>query len=404
MERRLVALMFTDVVGSSAVMGASEESGIRIRQRHFELVRQRVERGGGESIDATGDETLSGFPSAAAAFNCALAIQSELAGDPELRVRIGLHLGDVVFEGGRVHGDGVNVGSRILGLAEPAGIAASGEVFDAVRNQPNVVGTDLGARELKGIDRPVRVYSLSGTPLDPAEATALDVPKTPPRSRSWVAVLGAAFLCAVPVVAWWFLRPDASASREIHSLAVLPLANLSGPDQSYFAEGMTDALIGELARIDTLRVLSRTSAMQQRDGAKPLAELAEELDIDAVIEGSVLRDGNRVRIAVRLVDARGDRSLWSEAYERELVDILKLQSEVADAIIREVARELAPVRPLVGPSGVNVVAYDSTLKGRHFLSSVTPEDHALSVRYFEIAIAADPEYAPAYAGLADAYT
>ena len=407
MERRLVALMFTDVVDSSRVMGASEQTGIRVRQRHFERVREQVRLYGGESIDATGDETLSWFASAVAAVNCALSLTARLEDDPELKVRIGLHIGDVVFEGERVHGEGVNVGARILSLARPGGIAASGEVFDAVHNQPNIEGSALGERELKGIDHRVRVYEISGTPAPLDETPVLRAPPVARATRAGrlraagiaVVLLGAAWLAV-----WAFLRPG--PELEIRSLAVLPLANLSGdPDQGYFADGMTDALIGELARIDTLRVLSRTSAMQQRDREKTLPELAEELDIDAVIEGSVLRSGNRVRISVQLVDAREDRNLWSQTYEREISDILKLQGEVADAIIAEIARELQAQRTrFVRPMGVNAVAYDSTLKGRHYMLSLTPEDHALSVRYFELAIAADPEYAPAYAGLADAYT
>lgn len=404
MERRLVALMFTDVVGSSVVMGTSEESGIRVRRRHFDLVRAEVARRGGEAIDATGDETLSGFASAVAAVNCALAIQAVLEADPELQLRIGLHIGDVVFDAGRVHGDGVNVGSRILSQAEPGEIAASGEVFDAVHNQPNVEGRALGARDLKGIDRPVRLYAISGTAEEVGASPVRRAPR--PASRLPARLATAVGVAVLALGAWWWLASRPPEHTRIESLAVLPLANLSGdPDQGYFAEGMTDALIGELARIDTLRVLSRTSAMQQRDRDKPLPQLAEELGIDAVIEGSVLRSGDRVRIAVQLVDARDDRSLWSETYEREISDILTLQGEVADAIIGEVARELRSGRSRVlHPIGVNAVAYDSTLKGRSFLSSVTPEDHALSIRYFELAVAADPEYAPAYAGLADAYT
>lgn len=407
MERRLVALMFTDVVDSSVVMGASEETGIRVRRRHIELVRRHVGQRRGEAIDATGDETLSGFASAVDAVNCALAIQAALEDDEELRLRIGLHIGDVVFDAGRVHGDGVNVGSRILSQASPGSIAASGEVFDAVHNQPNIEGRALGARDLKGIAHAIRLYEITGAAAPVTTTPVATAREASPRAslRPWLGGLALVAGLVVLALLWRGLAQGPGTRPRIQSLAVLPLANVGDPEQGYFAEGMTDALIGQLARIDTLRVLSRTSAMQQRDREKPLPQLAEELGIDAVIEGSVLRSGDRVRIAVQLVDAHDDRSLWSQTYEREISDILKLQGEVADAIIAEVAREIrAEQHRIVRPMGVNAVAYDSTLKGRHFLFSLTPEDHSLSIRFFEVAIAADPEYAPAYAGLADAYT
>ncbi len=403
LERHLAAIMFTDIVDSSAVMGASEAAGIRVRHRHFEVVRPIVERYHGRLIEEAGDETLSSFPSAVDAVSCALAIHAELRGDPELRIRAGIHLGEVVFEGRRVHGDGVNVAARIRALAEPGGTTVSGEVYTAVRNQGNVEATSLGDQDLKNIDRPVTVYSITGEPTAPGATPALRVPRLSPRR------LGAIGVAALVVVAlgWWAVERGAFHPGPIRSIAVLPLANLSGDEeQRYFVDGLTDALIGTLAKIESLRVISRTSVMSHRDTQKTLPEVARELEADAIIEGSVLRAGNRVRITTQLIDARTDQPLWSQSYERDLSDILALQGELAEAIAREIELELTPRdrERLSRARPVNPIAYDATLKGRQLIDSLTPSDHRLAVRYFERAIAADPEYAPAYCGLAEVYT
>jgi TolB-like protein/class 3 adenylate cyclase len=399
LERRLSAIMFTDIVGSSSVMGQSEAAGIRVRRRHPEIVRPLVRLYHGEFIEEAGDETLSIFRSAVDAVNCALAIQDALREDSELQVRIGLHLGEVVVEGSRVHGDGVNVASRVRALAEPRAICASGEVYHAVRNQPNVEASSMGEQELKNIDRAVAVYGISGTPTAPGAAVAGRSLFTPGPRLFW-AMGGAALL--VGALSWWATQFGTLGPVPIRSLAVLPLDNLSGdPEQEYFADGMTDALIGDLAKIDDLRVISRTSVMRHKRTERPLPEVAQELEVDAIVEGTVLQAGTRVRITAQLIDARTDQHLWSESYERDMSDILTLQRDVAEAIAREIAHELTPTgveRP------VNPAAYQSTLKGEQYLSSLKPADHKLSVKYFERAIEEDPEYAPAYAGLAMAYT
>lgn len=219
-------------------------------------------------------------------------------------------------------------------------------------------------------------------------------------------------LVVAALAAWQWMRDDRGSSRaiqlgSIRALAVLPLVDLSGSsEQAYFTDAMTEALISDLAKIASLDVVSRTSVMQYRGARKPLPEIARELGVDVVLEGSVLRAGQAVRITVQLVDARNDRHLWSESYERDLSDILTLQREVAQAIAEEIRLQLTPAdhqqlrrTPLVNPE-----AYEAYIKGRFFLRKVTRADHARAVDYFEEAVRVDPEYAPAWAGLADGYT
>jgi class 3 adenylate cyclase len=241
-ERRLAAIMFTDIVGYTALMAESEEKGLRVRERHRALVRPLVERYHGAWIQDVGDETLSCFPSAVDAVNCAFAIQGALKDDSQLRVRVGIHVGDVVFEEGSVHGDGVNVASRIRPLAEPGSICISDEVQHAIQNQANVETRPLGEHALKNVSRPVAVFAVIGTPAPPRPVSVA----TPERRRRLglrtAQVLGALILVAVG--AWWLSRfpPELPPIR---SIAVLPLENLSGdPEQEYFADGMTEALIG----------------------------------------------------------------------------------------------------------------------------------------------------------------
>jgi TolB-like protein len=198
-------------------------------------------------------------------------------------------------------------------------------------------------------------------------------------------------------------RPPGS----IRSLAVLPLENLSGdPDQEYFADGMTEALISNLAKLSPLSVISRTSVMQYKGARRPLPEIARELHVDAVVEGSVLRAGGGVRITAQLIDGRSDQHLWSGSYTRDLDDILALQSEVARSIAREIELELTPTQQarLVSTGRVDPAAYDAYVRGSHFLRSLTPSDHGIGVKYLEEAVRLDSSYAPAWADLSMGYT
>ena len=404
LERRLAAIMFTDIVGYTALMAGDESSGHRVRARQGQVLRPLVEQYGGEWVQHVGDETLSSFPSAVDAANCALAIQAALHDESELRVRIGIHVGDVVVSEGSVHGDGVNIASRIRPLAEPGGICVSDEVQHAIRSQPNIEAVPLGEHELKNVGRPVAVFALSGTaaaPRPPARFSALRAA----RSRIRVGSVASAVLL-LAVAGWWLNRPGVDVSS-VRSIAVLPLESLSDdPEQGYFAAGMTEALIGDLARISSLRVISRTSVMRYRDTDKSIKEIAGELDVDSVLEGTVAREGNRVRITVQLIDARSDHHLWAQSYERDLRGVLALQTQVAREVAGQIRLELTPedearlgTDPPVDPR-----AHEEYLRGRVLYWRNTPADMLTAIEHFEEAVRIDPDYALGYAGLADAYS
>jgi TolB-like protein/Flp pilus assembly protein TadD len=394
--------MFTDLVGSTALMARSEEAGLRAKRRHRELVSQTVASYGGDLVEAPGDETLSVFSSALEAVNCALAIAKALESE-DFALHLAIHSGDVVLDGNEIHGDGVNIAARLLALSEGGGVCVSGEVYASVRNQPGLEFTDLGTRELKNVGRPVALYAVCGTAAPPT-----GTPRQPAASRtsapaSRIAVASLALL-VLAGLGWWFLGPTAVA-EPIRSVAVLPLENLSGdPEQDYFVDGVTEALILEVARIGSLRVISRTSMMRYKGTRQPLPAIAQELGVDALIEGTVNREGDRVRVTVQLIDARYDSHLWAEQYDRELEGILELQSEIASAIARRVEARLTPdqerrfgARPPADPA-----AHDEYLKGVYFAHKYTPAASLRAREHFEAGMRIDPEYALPYAGLADA--
>jgi TolB-like protein/class 3 adenylate cyclase/Tfp pilus assembly protein PilF len=407
-ERRLAAILFTDLVGSTALMGASEEAGLRAKERHRALVRAQVGRYHGRVVENPGDQTLSIFANALDAVNCALAIQEGTREEADLRLHVGIHLGDVLVRGGEVHGDGVNIAARLCSLSEGGRAFVSAEVFQSVRNQPNVEATPMGEHELKNVGRPVSVFALSGTAAAPAprqeeapdEARGRRLPRAVAAAAAVVVVLAGA--------GWWLSTSGPGSDGPIRSLAVLPLDNLSAdPEQEYFTDGMTEALTADLAKLGSLHVISRRSAMRYKGyqgvGGQTLPEIARELNVDGVIEGSVLRAGDSVRITVQLIDARTDRHVWSENYQRDLRDVLALQGQVARAIARQIELELSPgeERRLAGPRPVDAEVQEAYLKGRYFLHKETPEDAQKAVRYFEKAIQLDPDYALPYSGLAD---
>jgi adenylate cyclase len=346
-------------------------------------------------IGEIGDGTLSSFHSAVDAVNCARELQATLVENPELRLRIGIHVGDVVFTDKTVLGDGVNIASRIHELAPPGGICVSSNVHDEIRNKPGTSFKDLGEQRLKNVSRPIRVYQVVASDHQ-VEATR--------RQLRTVLIEGAvALIVAVLVVVLMRSRSPAPASppaqtaakHTISSIAVLPLDNFSGdPNQEYFADGLTDELTTDLATISALRVISRGSVMQFKgDHRPPTPQIAKLLNVDAVVEGSVMRVGDKVRVTAQLIDAPADRHMWAKSYERDSRDVLAMQDEIAQAIAREVNVELTPAEQahFANSNAVNPEAHDSYLKGRYYLSSFSEERVRKAIEEFEDAIKLDPK-------------
>ena len=411
--RKLAAIMFTDIVGYTALMSQDEEKALHLLQKNRALLKPIIEQFRGEWLKEIGDGTLSCFASAVDAVNCALVIQRTLKDDPDLSLRIGIHVGDVVFEEGDVFGDGVNVASRIEPLAEPGCICVTEQVYDAIRNKPGIETAFLGEKTLKGVDRPVKVYAVTEIRAPLAEATP-PVPR--PLSRRWlvgaVAALGVAAAASLAVIVLLSLLrgpgPEDEAEAEpllgAKSIAVLPFVNFSdSKDDEYFSDGITDDILTHLSKIGDLRVIARTSVMQYKNTEKRIRDIGRELGVAAILEGSVRRADSRVCITSQLVDAKTEEHLWAETYDRDLTDIFAIQSDVARKIASALKAALSPDERerIESRPTENLEAYDYYLKGNYYWDNyIDLEGNEKAARMYEKAVELDPEFALAYARLA----
>jgi len=342
-KRKLAAIMFTDIVGYSKLSQKDEALALKLLDRHCRMMRPLFPKHGGKEIKTIGDAFLVEFESAVEAVKCAVEIQGSLNrlnnSIPErekIQIRIGIHVGDIIQREGDILGDGVNITSRIEPLAEPGGICLTDQVFAQIRNKIDVPVVSKGKYKLKNIESPIDVYRVV-LPWEDLPSTKtkpfLTLPPFLCGNRKWLLfLLLSVFVCgiiAVFLVSRKSSWPVLTRAGQIKAIAVLPLENFSADtEQEYLADGMTEALISELSRIRALHVISRTSVMRYKKTNRSLREIASELNVDAVIEGSVQLAGGRIRVTAQLIEAETDQHLWANNYDRDLSDILVLQSEV----------------------------------------------------------------------------
>jgi adenylate cyclase len=362
--RKLAAIMFTDMVGYSALSQGDDKLALELLEEHRELLRKIFPEFNGTEIKTIGDAFLVEFQSALEAAQCAIAIQRALAkrnadapAERQIQVRIGVHIGDVVHRGGDVYGDGVNIASRIEPLAGAGGICVSMDVERQIRNAVETRFEKLAPTELKNISVPMELFRIV-LPWEkqPAFATR---PRTISDARSsnkriWIA--GAVILLLIVGIGWWWSTrphknpassaPEGSQSQNIpeKSIAVLPFDNLSSDkENAYFAEGIQDEILTDLAKVADLKVISRTSVMQYRDAAaRNLREIGQQLGVAHVLEGSVQRAGNEVRVNTQLINAHTDAHEWAEKYDRPINHVFAIQTEIANAIVQQLQAHLSP--------------------------------------------------------------
>jgi TolB-like protein/class 3 adenylate cyclase/thioredoxin-like negative regulator of GroEL len=424
--RRLAAVLAADIVGYSRLIGMDETGTLAAVKGDLRLlIRPALAAHRGRLVKLMGDGLLAEFASAVEAVRCAVVIQSEAgrahAGstpDAVIRYRMGINIGDVVVDGADIHGDGVNIAARLEGLAEPGGILISRSVLEQVAGKLDLTFEPLGERELKNIASPVSVYRIV---LDD-KAAALGDPQTTdtaagrPRARSAVGLAIAATLLGGVAAAVWLAipasdRPTASTARlqaitEEPSIAVLPFANLSSePDQEWFADGMTDDVITGLARISGLLVIARNSTFVYKGLNRNIQDIARELGVSHVLEGSVRRAGDRIRINAQLIDATTGAHLWADRFDERLSDVFAVQDTVTQRIIAALAVKLSPNdAQRMGQRGTRVVvAYEAFWRGWEHLRRYSPEDFRIARDYFARAVELDPDYGQAHAALALLY-
>jgi len=410
-DRKLAAILSADVEGYSRLMGDDEVATVRAITEYRAVIASMVAARGGRVVDAPGDNVLAEFASVVDAVQSAVDIQRELGSrnaalppTRRMRFRIGINLGDVIVEGDRLYGDGVNIAARLESLADGGGICLSGTAYDQIEGKLPFGYEFKGEHSVKNITRPVRVYRLH---LDPSAAPG---PRARARSRLVKPVAAAVailvLLGAAGWVGWRWLRPPESAGLPLPdrpSVAVLPFSNLSqDPSQEYFSDGVTEDLITGLSKVSGLFVIARNSVFTYKGKAVKVRDVGRDLGVRYVLEGGVQRSGSRVRITAQLVDATTGYHIWAERYDREVNDIFALQDEVTQRIVSAMAVKLteAEKRRLGRPPTGNPEAYDLVLRGHEERRLTTRAGNAEARRLFVKALDLDPNYAAAYLGLA----
>ena len=368
-SRRLAAILAADIAGYSALMGADEARTVRDLKGHQAVVLPMISEFGGRIIDTAGDGILAEFASVVNAVKCAVAIQSTMAErnaaiEPERRMqfRIGINVGDIVYDEARIYGDGINVAARLESIAEPGGICISSKVYEEINGRIDLAYQDIGEQQLKNIARPVRVYRVRPNSLAPAVAPALALPDKP-------------------------------------SIAVLPFQNMSGdPEQEYFADGMVEEIITALSRIRWLFVIARNSSFTYKGRAVDVKQVGRELGVRYVLEGSVRNAANRVRVTGQLIDAANGTHLWADRFDGAIDDVFDLQDRVTASVVGAIAPKLqqAEIERAKRKPTDSLDAYDHFLRGMACVHLGTRQDIDEALRLFYRAIELDRDFASAY--------
>lgn len=376
-ERRLAAIMFTDMVGFTALTQRNESLALELLEEQRTLIRSLLAKHRGREVDTIGDGFLVEFASSLNALNCAVDIQSALkqknaqrSEEKRIWIRIGIHLGDILHSGTKVAGDAVNIASRIEPLAPAGGICITAQVYASVFNKVDYVFKSMGTPALKNVVVPIEVFRVAGfgqSVMRPAQMKSMM-----PTDR----------------------------------VAVLPFTNISmNPADEYFADGMTEEMISSVSKMKGLRVIARTSVMRFKGTQKSIAEIGRELNVGSVLEGSVRKAGDKIRITVQLVDTLNEEPQWTRDYDREIKDVFAVQSDIARRVAETLRDHLLggvterDERSMLGSSE----AYTDYLRGRQLWSKRTEESLQKSIAFFENALKHDGNYAQVYTGLADSY-
>lgn len=368
--RQLAAIMFTDMVGYTAMMQENEQKAIAFRDRHRKVLEENTKKHNGKILQYYGDGTLTIYGSAIEAVLSAIKIQQSLRVDPVIPLRIGIHTGDIVFDEDGVYGDGVNVASRIESLAAAGSVIISEKVYDEIKNQPEFKIKAMGEYKFKNVIKPMEVFAICNDSLVTPSLNIL----------------------------------HHKAQKAYKDLAVLPFVNMSNDiENEYFAEGISEELINALTNIDRFMVTARTSSFVFKGKNQDIREIGKALSVEYLVEGSVRKAGNRVRITAQLIRTKDGFHIWSEVYDRNLEDIFALQDEISENIVDALMKKLGGKeikRAVSAQSTENIAAYNAYLKGRYYWNKFSPDSSTKAISCFEEAIKEDKQFALAYVGLA----
>jgi len=422
-KRKLTAILSADVKGYSRLMQDDEEATVRTITAYREVMTGHIQGHDGRVVDAKGDNVLAEFGSVVDAVRCGIEIQKELKEKNEklpenkrMEFRIGINLGDVIEEGDTIYGDGVNIAARLESISEGGGVCISGTAFDQIGKKLALGYKFLGEQTVKNIEKPVRAYKVLMEPE--AAGKVIGEERSKPRQWRWAAIGGVVVLIIVAgILAVWhhYLRPQfepASVEKmafplpEKPSIAVLPFVNMSeDPNQEYFSDGITEDIITTLSKVPRLFVIARNSSFTYKGKSVKIQKVSEDLGVRYVLEGSVRKAGERVRITAQLVDATMGHHLWAEKYDRDLRDIFALQDEVTKKIVRALVVKLTEdeQKLLVHKRTDSLEAYDHILRGIDYFLRMTGKENAEARQMFKHALELDPDYALAYSWLGWTY-
>jgi TolB-like protein/class 3 adenylate cyclase/Flp pilus assembly protein TadD len=408
-KRKLAAILSADAKGYSRLMGEDEEATVRTITAYRTAMAKLIQQYRGRVVDSPGDNVLAEFGSVVDAVNCAVEVQRELAERNselpparQMEFRIGINLGDVIEEGERIYGDGVNIAARVEGLAEGGGICISGTVYDAIEAKLGLEYEYLGEQEVKNIDRPIRVYRVLSFPGAAAHRVVRAKKAVGRKWRNVFLAIAIILFVGVVVATWHFTPPPGEVASvekmafplpEKPSLAVLPFDNLSGDaSQDYFSDGITESIITALSNVSNLFVIARNSTFTYKGKAVKVQQVAEELGVRYVLEGSVQRSGDRVRITAQLIDALTGHHLWAEQYERQVGDIFVLQDDITEHVTLALQVKLTEGEQARIRRGHmdNPKAYEYFLRGRETYMSFTKENNDQARKLWEKAAELDP--------------
>jgi len=416
-KRKLTAILSADVKGYSRLMGEDEEATVRTITAHRKVITSVIEKYRGRVVDSPGDNILAEFVSVVDAVQSAVEIQeviraknAELPDERRMEFRIGINLGDVIQEGERIYGDGVNIAARVEGLAEAGGICISGSAYEQIENKLALGYDYIGEHTVKNIVKPIRVYKVPTGP-ETLQKVIDEKRPAPGWQRAALAVVIALVVVAGGIAIWKSYRPSAppmeaaSVEKMVFplpdkpSIAVLPFSNLSeDPKQDYFSDGLTEEIISALGSVPKLFVIARNSTFTYKGKPVKVQQVAEELGVRYVLEGSVKKAGDKVRITAQLIDALNGHHLWAKRYDRNLSDIFAVQDEITKEIISAMQVKLTEGEQIrAAARGTNnLEAYLKYLQAAELIGRINPESNALGKQLAEEAIALDPEYAWAY--------
>jgi adenylate cyclase len=409
--RKLAAILSADVEGSSRLMGEDEAATVQTLTAYRAVFQTLVHEHRGRVVDSPGDNVLADFASVVDAVQCAVAIQrdlgaknAELPARRRMRFRVGINLGDVIVDGDRIYGDGVNIAARLESLAPGGGICIAGSVYDQVKGKLALRYEDLGAQAVKNIAEPVRAYRVGDELAGPVPSASPHEARTAISRRQLVlAAIALLVVLGAAVSSWRLLAAPSIPASNKPSIAVLPFVNISGDvQQEFFSDGITEDLINELARLEGLLVIARASAFSYKGKTVKPEQVSRELGVRYMLGGSVRKADNQIRITAQLVDGTTGYHVWAQSYDRDLKDVFAVQEEIARMITRalEVKLTMVEEKQMGSAYTTSPKAWELFMRGTQLYRRFTAQDNAQARDLFEQAIALDLKFARAYANLA----